>query len=312
MMSPESSAETVLERAPNARAGQDAGIDRTIADVASYYATATDDYRQWSPGLNMHFGYWQWPLSPFDREAMLEALNRQVIARLDLPRDSPAIAVDMGCGTGAVSRTLARAYTQARITAVTIAPLQIEYGLQSNAEAGVGDRIAMHLSDYRDTGLAAASFDRAWFIESACHADGPDKRAPLREAHRLLKPGGRLLVADGFKRDGKPLPRWLEGTYRSWCRGWAIPEMPQLDALTGTLAELGFVDIRVEDVSWRMAPSFAHIPWVATRYVLNEWASGHRLSAWRRHHARASFLSIPLGLALRHFRYCFVTATKAR
>ncbi len=298
---------------PNPSLASDSGrpdADDGVRSIVAYYASATEDYRQWSARMNMHFGWWRWPLWPFDREAMLEALNQQVIARLAPPPGQRFAAVDMGCGVAAVSRSLARAHPEARITAVTISPLQIDYGHRLNHEAGLQDRITMHLSDYRETGLGPAGFDRAWFVESACHAEGADKRAPLQEAYRLLKPGGRLLIADGFKRDAAPLPVWLEGTYRSWCQGWAIPEMAQLDAMVATLTELGYEEIRVEDVSWRMAPSFAHIPWVATRYVLGEWAARRRLSAWRRHHARASFLSIPLGLALRHFRYCFVTAAK--
>lgn len=309
---PSDLAATVTHATPVAHDPAQPVAGDTVRDVVDYYASATDDYRQWSRRMNMHFGWWRWPLWPFDREAMLEALNQQVIARLAPSAGHGCDAIDMGCGVAAVSRSLARAHADARITAVTISPLQIEYGQRLNREAGLDSRIAMHLSDYRETGLAAESFDRAWFLESACHAEGADKREPLQEAHRLLRPGGRLVIADGFKRDARPLPSWLEGTYRSWCQGWAIPEMAQLDGMVAALAEIGFEDIRVEDVSWRMAPSFAHIPWVATRYVVSEWTAGRRLSAWRRHHARASFLSIPLGLALRHFRYCFVTATKPR
>lgn len=295
---------------PGTAAGEARDIDRVVADVARYYLAATDDYRQWSSGHNMHFGYWQWPRSPFDREGMLEALNHRVIDRLTLDGLAQPRAVDLGCGTGAIARTLVRRHPDAHVTAVTIAPNQIECGARLDAAAGLQDRIDWRLADYGDTGLPDASFDRAYLVESACHGAGPDKRAPLAEAARLLKPGGRLVIADGFKRDGAPLPRWLRGTYREWCRGWVIPEMAQLDALQDTLASLGLIDIRVEDISWRMAPSFAHIPWVATRYVLREWGDGKPLSAWRRNHARASFLSIPLGLALRHFRYCFITASK--
>lgn len=301
---------TALPGLRDARKASDDEASRARATVASYYVSATDDYRQWSAALNMHFGWWRWPLSPFDREAMVEATNEAVIDRLAIDDRSTAAVVDMGCGSGAVARTLVRRHPHARVVAVTVAPLQVEIGTQMNREAGVESRIHMHLADYAETSLPEAGFDQVFFVESACHAIGPEKSGPMREAARLLRPGGRLLVADGFRRDARPLPRWLEGAYRSWCRGWAIPEMPRLDAMANALATLGFHDIRVEDVSWRMAPSFAHIPWVATRYVLEEWRTRGRLSDWRRHHARASFLSIPLGLALRHFRYCIVTATR--
>ena len=42
------------------------------------------------------------------------------------------------------------------------------------------------------------------------------------------------------------------------------------------------------------------------------WRGGGRLSAWRWRHIAASWLSIPLGVARGTFRYCMVTARKAR
>src|SRR3982750_2107565 len=51
------------------------GAEARLADIRSYYNAVADDYRAWSPGMNMHFGYWSWKVNPFAREAMLERMN---------------------------------------------------------------------------------------------------------------------------------------------------------------------------------------------------------------------------------------------
>ena len=49
----------------------------------------------------------------------------------------------------------------------------------------------------------SASYDGVYALESSCHAHGADKGALLAEAYRLLRPGGRLVVADGFLSTGR-------------------------------------------------------------------------------------------------------------
>src|SRR5579863_7875834 len=77
----------------------------TAADPDSfqrYYAEAGPDYAACSPYYNMHFGFYQPGMSPFNREAMLEEMNRQVLHRLHVENKSsasaPARILDMGCG----------------------------------------------------------------------------------------------------------------------------------------------------------------------------------------------------------------------
>ena len=73
-------------------------------DLATYYTEAGMDYRAWSRGFNMHFGYWRQWLNPLARERMLEEMSRQVFRRLDL---APGMRVhDLGCGLGAPARRL--------------------------------------------------------------------------------------------------------------------------------------------------------------------------------------------------------------
>jgi ubiquinone/menaquinone biosynthesis C-methylase UbiE len=279
--------------------------------IRAYFSQTQDDYRRWSNNWNMHFGYWARGMNPFDREAMVERMNVEASDALALDPAAPAKIVDLGCGTGATARSIARRYKRVEITGVTIVHEQIQLGAKLNREAGLARRIGFVLSDYADTWLGDASQDAAIAIESFCYAPGAGKFAALREAARVLKPGSRLVVVDGFL--ARETPRGVLGwIYRRWCAGWSIPELATLDEFKRSLRAAGFVDVEVRDIFWNVAVSAAHIPWVAFTHTVRElWLNRGRLSAWRRRHIEASWLSIVLGLAKGTFRYCIVTARKA-
>ena len=277
--------------------------NRYRLDVLEFYNATDADYGQWSADFNMHFGYWAHGMNPLRREAMLERMNREVVGRLRLHDN--AVVADLGCGTGATARSLVRRYPRARVSAVTIVPAQISRGRRLSAATAPIDFV---LADYTATGLQGGAFDAAYAIESWCHARGPGKRAAVGEAARLLKPGGRLVIADCFVTSRK-LPWWIRGAYTRWCRSWAITEMAEVGALRAALEEAGFAGIEFEDISWRVAPSMAHVPYVATRFLVAELVKG-KLSKWRRRHVVASVLSIVLGLCRGSFGYYLVTAHK--
>ena len=277
--------------------------NRYRLDVLEFYNATDADYGKWSADFNMHFGYWARGMNPLAREPMLERMNREVVERLRLHEESHV--VDLGCGTGATARSLVRRHRRALVSAVTIVPAQIERG--TRLSAGVCG-IDFVLADYTATGLEHGKFDAAYAVESWCHAKGAGKPAAVAEAARLLKPGGRLVIGDCFL-TRKKAPWWIRAAYTRWCRSWAISEMAEIGALREALENAGFVDIEFEDISWRVAPSIAHVPYVSTRFLVTELAKG-RLSKWRRRHVVASVLSILLGLCRSSFGYYLVTARK--
>jgi len=296
-----------VDRVPAATAP----VAAAAPSVVTYYRETTADYRAWSRNLNMHFGYWRWGVSPFDRERMIDEMTAQVLARLERGGGAVSRLADLGCGAGAPAAFLLRARPALRLDGVTLLPEQAALARAGAARAGVHDRASFHAMDYTATRFADGAFDGAMAIESACHAPGADKAAFVREAARLLAPGGRLVVADGFlKSAGRP-PGLATWAIDQVARNWAVPCFANLDAFKRALAANGFTDVDAEEISWRLVPSVAHIPFVTARVLLRYLARRElRIGRVRWGHVLASLLAPVVGLMRRRFGYFLITARK--
>jgi SAM-dependent methyltransferase len=279
--------------------------------LEQYYGEAGPDYAAWSREFNMHFGYYRAGANPLLREPMLEQMNGEVLARLRLGGIAQPRVLDLGCGLGATLRSFARRLPNARLVGITRVPWQVERSTALNQAAGCGGRVAVLAGDYQATPLASSSFDAAYAIESSCHAHGMDKGTLLTEAHRLLRPGGRLVVADGFLDRERFAGVWQERIYRKLCECWVIEELGRLPLFTARLTQRGFTGVGVDRLQWRVAPSVAHIPWVTLKFLLTDVLSGKREMTRARWNNVIAPLLLPLvGAPLGPMTYCMVTATR--
>jgi cyclopropane fatty-acyl-phospholipid synthase-like methyltransferase len=259
----------------------------------------------------MHFGYYRPGLNPLRREAMLEQMNAEVLARLQLGDTSKPRLLDLGCGLGATLRSIARRLPQVQLLGLTRVPWQVERARALNEAAGCSERVRVIEGDYEDTILPSASYDGAYALESSCHAHGADKCALLTEAYRLLRPGGRLVVADGFLSTGRFGSALQQRIYRTLCECWVIEELAQLDRFTARLRQLGFTDITVEHLQMRVALSVAHVPWVTLRFLLTDVIFGDRKMTRARWNNVLAPVLLPLVSApLGPMNYCMITAKK--
>ena len=275
-----------------------------------YYEEAGPDYAAWSPRFNMHFGFFRRGMNPFDREAMLEQMNLEVLGRLCLNGRRGVRVLDMGCGLGASLRSFACRLPDADLCGVTLVPWQVEEGCRLNGRRLEGASITVQLSDYEDTDQPPESFDAVFAIESSCYGSGANKSAFLREAHRILRPGGRIVVADGFIGPGK----WRgpqRTIYRRLCECWAIDAMAEVDQFERELARLGFRDIRIERVQSRVTPSVLHVPWVTLKFLLSTVAFGPRkMTRARWNNVLAPILLPFVGFPIGPIAYYILSATR--
>jgi len=117
--------------------------------------------------------------------------------------ESPLNVLDVGCGVGGTSRYLARALPGSTVTGITLSPNQVKRAQalaieQStpNAKFQVTNALAMTFPDN--------SFDVVWACESGEHM--PDKQKYIDEMMRVLKPGGKFVMATWCQRDDEKVP----------------------------------------------------------------------------------------------------------
>jgi ubiquinone/menaquinone biosynthesis C-methylase UbiE len=146
------------------------------------------------------------------------AYREAYLKLIDLPH--AAAVLDLGCGTGVVTRAIAaRDRFAGTVTGIDQSPEFIAAAERLAADDGVGDRVEFVVGDAHELDLPAASFDAAVAHTLVSHVRDP--LAVLAEAARVIRPGGVVAVFDGdyasltFGCSDPQLGRMIEGAIQS-------------------------------------------------------------------------------------------------
>jgi len=149
------------------------------------------------------------------------------------------VVLDLGSGAGLdVFLAAERVGRTGKVIGLDMTPEMIQKANENAAELGVKN-VEFRFGDIEDMPIGDESID---VIISNCVINlAPDKSKVFREAHRVLKPGGRLMVSD-IVTEGE-LPQELREDVEAWagCIAGALSEKDYLHSIR----RVGFVDVTV-------------------------------------------------------------------
>jgi microcystin synthetase protein McyJ len=199
----------------------------------------------------MNFGLWDDGATEYARAAehMVERLGE----RLGLAPG--ARVIDAACGRGSQDLYLLERFGALSIDAIDITRRNLELATaQARTWVGPGELRFHHASATR-LPFPDARFSHAICVEAAHHFD--TREAYVREAHRVLMPGGRIALADLVLRR-PPRTRTERALIHAAAALWRIPRanLVTLDGYRAMFERAGFRIRSVEEVGAHTFPGY--------------------------------------------------------
>ena len=211
------------------------------AETVKEYYNLCNEFMGFGWGESLHFA----PLSP--QETLEDSKirhQRLMIDKLEL-REGMTV-VDVGCGIGGPMRRVVRE-AGVRVVGVNNSEVQLDRTKALNKAAGIDHMVDYLACSFMDMGAAADdTFDRAYAIESTCHA--PDKAAAFAEIYRVLKPGAlfwgqEMCMTDKFD----PHDEQHQAIKRDLMHGIALKDIATTNEVDRALEKAGFQIIEGKD-----------------------------------------------------------------
>ena len=176
------------------------------------------------------------------------AANDVLAARGGIGKDTRV--VDFCAGLGGPSRYFAHRYG-ADVTGIELTPARVKGAEELTRRVGLEHRVRVIEGNVMQTPLAADSVDVVVSQEALLHV--PDKPRTLKEAYRILKPGGRIVFTDWVAH--RPLS---DADRQLMWQGMAVADLYDLPTYAGLVREAGFVMNAAEDLTAEWSEVLLH------------------------------------------------------
>ena len=162
-------------------------------DIREYYDQNQIMYALfYSKGTNgLHYGFWNKDTKKTS-DAILNT-NKFVLKCLEI-NDQDSV-LDAGCGVGGTSIFIAE-NSGAEVSGITLSDTQLKKAEKLALKSKSSKLLNFSNQDFTKTNFLDNSFSKIFGIESICHAN--KKIDFLREAYRILKENGKIVIIDGF------------------------------------------------------------------------------------------------------------------
>ena len=219
--------------------------------VRTLYSALADGNSLCHDARYLNLGYWKHGAKTLDEAAA--ALAELLAGAVGLSPDDDVL--DAGFGFGDQDFYWHEKHSPRKIVGVNVTPVQVRAARDRAARLGLSDRVAFYEADATRIPFPAESFSVVFALESAFHFR--TREDFLREAFRVLRPGGRLALADlcAVARTLALKDRLAERIGRSF---WQIPKenLYPADVYRARIEAAGFVNTRLDSIWHDVYPPF--------------------------------------------------------
>lgn len=225
------------------------------SDPADYYRYLGEDivegrFKERSDDTDkplwLNLGYWK---QAHTYPEAAEALATLVAEAAGLGSQDDVL--DVGFGFAEQDFFWVRQFGVKHITGANVTEMQVRRAHARLQARGLDQRIQLHVASATALPFRANSFDVVVALECAFHFNPREQF--FREAFRVLRPGGRLVTADGTSSTGD---RPLGIVSKLALRRWAVPlvNMYDSDEYCRRLSHAGFGNVRHESIRQYVFP----------------------------------------------------------
>lgn len=223
---------------------------RTLSAKGIYELVSTKAFSE--KGLYLNLGYWE-HAATID-EACEALVHRVAETAVIGPADR---VVDVGFGFADQDMYWMEVFRPAQIVGLNITPSQTVLARRRVAERGMADRIELLEASATAMPLADGSFDAVLGVECAFHFETREKF--FAEAFRVLRPGGRLVLADVIRMPPAPdaVSRLSQDfAWNFFCMKYSVPKenSDTRETYSRKLGESGFRDVAIESIREQVYP----------------------------------------------------------